>query len=592
MKKFLPYYRHLLDVKVPFALGAVAGLVYAATSGAGLPLLIKFVFPILFNEESEQATEYTEWLTQWLGEISRDELLIYTCLWIPVIFVFRAVAGFANSYLIHYCGSRVIGAIQNDLFGKLQTLPLAFFKRNRSGDLLARLMSDTQMLRQVIAQASSDLIKQPATLLFALGTVGYLAIRDRSFFIALISLLTVPICIFLIRVAGKKLTARAKTLQMRGGDLTASLSESLQSALEIKAFNLQEVQAVRFRSRIREILRLTMKVVKYRQMISPSVEVVAAGGFATALFFGVSAGMDLQGFMVLFTALFMSYEPVKKLGAIHSQFRQGEASVERIEYILHAKDSIPNPLDPVPCPMPKDGISFHHVTFAYDKRPVLRDINVRIAAGEVVALVGPSGAGKTTFAHLVPRFYDPQEGEICLDGVPLGRFLKRDLRAHIAVVPQGPTLFLGTLEENIRIGRMDASSEEVREAARKAFADGFIRDLPDGYQTEVGERGDLLSGGQRQRIAIARAFLKDAPVLIMDEATSALDTESEAMIQQALGELVKGRTTLIIAHRFSTIRIADRILVFQNGRIISDGSHADLEGMDPTYRAMMGGELR
>ncbi len=579
-------------MKGPFALGVFAGLVYAAASGVGLPLMIKLVFPVLFNEGAGEATWYTEWINRTLGEVSRNELLVYTCLWIPVIFLVRAVAGFANSYLIQYSGTRVIESIQNDLFGKLQTLPLAFFKRNRSGDLLARLMGDTQMLRQVIAQASSDLIKQPATLLFALGTVGVLAFRDRSFFIALISLMTVPICIFLIRAAGKKLTVRARALQQRGGDLTASLSESLQSALEIRAFNLQEAQTLRFRSRIREILKLTMKVVKYRQAISPSIEVVASAGFAAALYFGVRAGMDLQGFMVLFTALFMSYEPLKKLGAIHSQFQQGEASVDRIEYILHAQDSIPNPQDPVPCPVPKDGIVFHDLTFAYDERPVLRNINVTIPAGQVVALVGSSGAGKTTFAHLVPRFYDPQEGEIRLDGVPLGKFLKRDLREHIAVVPQGPTLFLGTLEENIRIGKPDANFEEVQKAAKKAFADDFIQKFPEGYQTHVGERGDLLSGGQRQRIAIARAFLKDAPILILDEATSALDTESESMIQQALGELVKGRTTLIIAHRFSTIKIADRILVFENGEIISDGSHAELEAGDPTYRAMMGSELR
>ena len=592
MKKFLPYYRHLFTVKWHFLIGVIAGLVYAAASGAGLPLMTKVVFPVLFNEGGEQSRWYLTWLTSKLGALSRNDLLIYTCLWIPAIFLVRAIAGYANAYFIQHVGMRVVESIRTDLFIKLQSLPLAFFKRNKSGDLLVRLMNDTQMLQAVIAQASSDLIKQPATLLFALGTVGVMAYQDRSFFIAVIALLTVPLCIMVIRSAGKKLTLRAKSLQEKGGDLSASLSESLQSALEIRAYNLQQPQIQRFRTKVGEIFKLGMKVVKYRQIISPSIEVVAASGFAAALYFGVRAGMTLEGFLALGMALYMSYEPIKKLGNIHSLFQQGRASVDRIEYILHSDEAILNPTNPRPCPRPEKGISFHGVTFAYNELPVLHDVNLKIPAGQVVALVGSSGAGKTTFAHLVPRFYDPQEGEIRLDGVPIRDFLKHDLRNHIAVVPQMPSLFLGTLEENIRIGKMEATRAEIEEAAKKAFAHDFISAMPEGYQTSVGERGDLLSGGQRQRIAIARAFLKDAPILILDEATSALDTESEAMIQQALAELVKGRTTLIIAHRFSTIKIADRILVFKNGRIVSDGSHEDLRNLDPTYQAMVGGELR
>ena len=592
LKRFLPYYRHLWKVKGIFAAGVIAGVVYAAASGLGLPLMTKVVFPVLFESEAAESSWYVGWLTARMGEVSRNQLLILTCLWIPAVFLLRAMASFANGYLIQYTGMHVVESIRIDLFEKLQGLPLGFFKRNPSGDLLARLMNDTEMLRQIIAQSSNDLIKQPATLLFALGYVGHMAWRDRSAFIALIALLTVPLCIIVIRTAGKKLTARAHMLQTRGGNLSASLSESLQSALEIRAYNLQESQIRSFRKRVGEILKLTMKVVKYRQSISPSIEVVAAVGFAAALFFGVKAGMTLEGFLALGMALFMSYEPIKKLGAIHSYFQQGVASVDRIEHILHAEDNIPNPAKPKPFPTSIREISFDDVTFAYDGPPVLHNVSLTIPAGQVVALVGPSGAGKSTFAQLVPRFYEARDGEVRIDGISVRDFSKHDLRAHVAVVPQTPSLFLGTLEENIRVCKQDATRAEIEAAAKKAFAHDFIIAMPQGYETPVGERGDLLSGGQRQRIAIARAFLKDAPILILDEATSALDTESEAAVQQALAELVKGRTTLIIAHRFSTIRIADRILVFREGRIVSDGSHEQLRNLDPTYQAMVGGELR
>ncbi len=592
MKQYLPYYHHLRAVKWPFLAGVIFGLVYAVASGLGLPLMTKVVFPVLFQAQSVEGKPYELWIREMLGAISRDRLLLVTCLWIPFIFLIRALSGYLNAYLIQYSGLRILELIRIDLFVKLQGLPLSFFKKNRSGDLLARLMNDTDILRQVLAQGSSDIIKQPATLLSAMGFLGYLAVKDRSVVIALIALVTVPVCVSVIRYAGKRLAVRARTLQARNGDLSATLAESLQSPLEIRAYNLENRQISHFRERIREMLVLAMKVVKYRQAISPSIEVVAAAGFAAALYSGVRNGMTLESFMTLGMALYMSYEPIKKLGNIHSLFRQGGAAVERIEFILQEPDSLLDPAIPKPLHRPQKSICFDHVTFAYDADPVLRDVDVEIPVGQVVALVGPSGAGKSTFASLIPRFYDPQAGVVRIDGMDLRNFAKKDLRNHIAVVPQMPALFAGTVAENIRIGRLDASDEEVVEAARKAHADEFIRTLQGGkgYQTQVGERGDQVSGGQRQRIAIARAFLRDAPILILDEATSALDSESETMVQQALAELVKGRTTFIIAHRFSTITIADRVLVFEGGRIVADGGHEELRAGNAIYQSMMGGQ--
>lgn len=592
LKKFLPYYRHLLPVKWVFGAGVLAGLLYALASGAGLPLMTKVVFPILFSDPSERGDSWWElWLESKLNGVERNQLLMLTCLWIPLIFLVRAVAGYANSVLINYAGLRVSEGIRTEVFAKLQSLPLSFFKANRSGDLLARLMGDTEMLRQVLAQTSSDLIKQPATLIAAVSILINQALKDEKFATAIIALASVPLCVALIRGIGKKLSRRAKQLQKKGGDLTATLAESLQSPLEIRAYNLQQRQLEVFGQKVRRMLALSMKVVRYRQAISPSIEVVAAVGFAFALYYGVRGGMSLEDFTFLGMTLYMAYEPVKKLGMIHSLFKQGEAAVERIEHILHEPNRLADPVEPVAMKEPVEGIRFDHVSFAYGSEPVLRDVDLTIRIGQVVALVGPSGAGKTTFAHLVPRFYDPQQGAILVDGEDLRNFTKKDLRNHIAVVPQMPGLFSGTIAENIRLGRLDATDEEVYAAAKKAFAHDFILNQPNGYQTEVGERGDLLSGGQRQRIAIARAFLRNAPILILDEATSALDSESEQKVQQALAELVKGRTTFIIAHRFSTIAIADRILVFQEGRIVADGTHESLRESDPIYRMMLGNQL-
>ncbi len=606
MSRFLPYYRYLRVVRWQFAFGVIAGLVYALASGLGMPLMVKVVFPIVFKDPNSVAKvpeklssfqkwlePYQIWFNEQLGHLSHDQLVFYTCLWIPAVFLVRSGASYANSYLIQYSGQRVLEDIRLDLFTKLQQLPISFFKNNKSGDLIARLMNDTAVLKQVVANASSDLIKQPATLLGALGVLAWQAYADKSTFIALIAMVSVPICILIIRSAGKKLSHRAKMLQKQGGSMTAALSETLLAPLEIRAYNLEQQQISAFRRRTNEIFRASMKVVKYRQAISPSIELVAAFGFSFALYLGVKGDMKLNDFMVLFMALFMCYEPIKKLGMIHSLFKQADASLQRIEFISKEPDSLLDPVSPKKFAPPQQAIRFENLSFAYRDEPVLNHLQVTIPIGQVVALVGPSGAGKSTFAHLIPRFYDPQTGAITFDGTDIREFTKMDLRNAIAVVPQTPTLFTGSIAQNIRVGRENATDDEVHEAARRAHAHGFILNLVggNGYETEVGERGDLLSGGQRQRIAIARAFLKDAPILILDEATSALDSESEGMVQQALAALVKGRTTFIIAHRFSTITIADRILVFEKGRIVADGDHESLRQSSPIYQSMIGNQL-
>jgi subfamily B ATP-binding cassette protein MsbA len=587
MKRLLPYFRYLGSVKWHFIVGLLSALVYAGATGAGLPLMTKVVFPVLFKNQSPESLWYQKWMAANLAQLTQDELLLLSVLWIPLIFVVRSVAGYANAYLISYCGFRVLEGLRMDIFSKLQSLPLSFYHRHKSGDLMARLTGDAEVIRQVIAQTSNDLIKQPAVMVFALGYVVYESIQKNGTFVALIALLSIPLCVLPIRILGKKLARRAKSLQANQGGVSAMLVESISSPLEIRAYNLQERQKTAFNERIRRVLKDSMKIVKGRQAISPAIEVVAAVGFSVALYFGVRNNMTQTEFLALGMALFFAYEPVKKLGNIHSQLKQAEAALDRIEVILHAEDSLPDAVAPVALLRARGEVAFSGVSFSYDEGGrVLQNVNVAISPGECVALVGPSGAGKTTFANLIPRFYDTREGRVMLDGIDIRDFSKHDLRRQIAVVPQMPVLFNDTILENIRLGRLDATDDEVVTAARSAHAHDFILALENGYNTFVGERGGALSGGQRQRIALARAFLKDAPLLILDEATSALDAESEAMVQKALRALVKGRTTFIIAHRFSTISFASRILVFDRGQIVEDGCHESLRDKDSIYRMM------
>ncbi|MGJ8697694.1 MAG: ABC transporter ATP-binding protein [Verrucomicrobiaceae bacterium] len=577
MKRYLPYLAYFRPVRWHFLGGLLAGLLYAAASGAGLPLASKVVFPLLFQREKAAEGEpsaYLKMMQDWLGNLEYNHLLLATCLWLPFIFLVRAIGGYFNTYLINYCGYRVVEGIRGKVFERIQALPVSFFQRHQTGDLLARLTGDAEILRQTVAQVSADIIKQPATLVFSLGFLGYQAYSDQGSFVVVISLLTIPICVFPIRAAGKKLARRAMELQNTAGDLSGQISEGLGAPLEIRAYNMQPTVIRQFNEKVAELIRYSMKVIKYRQMISPAVEFVAVLGLSVALYLGAGKGMTLESFLAIGIALYMSYDPIKKLGAVHSLIQQGKAALGRIEVILDADDELlEKPDAKVPETFQGD-VDFEGVSFSYGEEKVLKDLSVSVKAGECVALIGPSGSGKSTFASLIPRFYEVGEGAVKVSGLDVRDWKKRELREAIAVVPQTAVLFSGTIRENILLGRPGASEEEVYEAARKAYAHEFILEQDGGYEQRVSEKGTSLSGGQRQRIALARAFLKDAPILLLDEATSALDNESEAKIQEALSELVKDRTTLLIAHRLSTTRIADRVLEFDRGEIISDRAEA------------------
>ena len=571
MRRLRPYFKYLRTVRGPLIIAILSGLIYGASSGA-LPLLVKFVFPRIFQHAGPPLP------------LSRVALFA-AC--IPLIFFVRAVSGYLNSYFTQLSGVHILESLRLDYFRKLQVLPLSFVQGKATGDLISRGLADTQQLQFTLTLLANDGIKQPATLVFSLVAIIVLAVTSQGAWLAVVCLAAVPLTVFPVRFVGRKVIKRAAQMQSQLGSVTSQFSENLSAAREVRAFGLEEHETNRFAAACRALITSQMKIVKYAQALTPAIEVISAAGIAVTLVYAYGSGLTLETFVALITALYGSYEPIKKIGALNNELKRGTASLDRLEVVLHEPVTIANPAQPVTVGRLRGDVAFEGVSFAYKvNEPVLRGVTAAIPAGTVCALVGPSGAGKSTFANLVPRFYETTSGRVTVDGHDIRSLRLADLRRNIAVVSQDPVLFNDTIYANLLLGRADATRAEVEQAARDAFAHDFIQKLPQGYDTMVGERGALVSGGQKQRIALARAFLRNAPLLILDEATSALDSDSEAAIQAALKKLVVGKTVFIIAHRFSTIRDATKILVFDHGQIAATGTHAELYAGSALYKSL------
>jgi subfamily B ATP-binding cassette protein MsbA len=572
LERFKPYLPYLKPVRGTLAFAIFCGIVYSAATGAGLPLMTRYILPKVFSGSA------TRLLPSEIFAIA---------LWLPVVFTFRGVAGYLNSYFIQVAGVRILEAIRLDYFRKLQVLPMAFLQQQTTGDLISRGMSDTNQLQNTLTTVANDGTKQPGTLIFALGAVVYITAQQKGIAIMLASIAVVPLCVFPVRYIGKKLVRRAYQMQTQMGTVTNSLSENLGAAKEVRAFGLEERQAQGFAKETHALITYQLKAAKYAQALTPAIEIISAVAISVVFFYAYQGHVTLDAFVPIMMAVYISYDPIKKLGAINNELKRGEAALNRLEVVFNEPVTIKDPENPVEFGRAKGDIRFRDVSFAYKtEEPVLKGVEVEIPRGTVCALVGPSGAGKTTFANLVPRFFDVAEGKVTIDGTDIRDLRLADLRRNIAIVSQDPVLFNDTVYNNLLLGRLDATPEEVRAAAKDAHADEFISGFPMGYDTVVGERGARLSGGQKQRLAVARAFLRNAPILILDEATSALDSQSEQMIQDALRKLVVGKTVLIIAHRFSTIRDASLILVFDQGSIVARGDHARLYADSDLYRSL------
>ena len=494
---------------------------------------------------------------------------------ILAIYFVKGVCTYGQAVLMNYIGQRIVMDLRNDLYNHIHRQSLAFFHKNPTGMLMSRITNDVTLIQSAVSEALTSLLKDSFSLI---GLVFVIFYRDWK--LAIIAAFVFPLTIYPIAKFGEKLRKVATGTQVTLGSLSNLLQETISGIRIVKAFGMEPYEGKRFGRENEELFRLFMKSASIRAVSGPFMEFLGGLGIAAIVFYGgyqVIQGTSTPGtFFSFLTALIMLYEPVKRLTNVNNTIQQGIAGATRVFEILDMEPDIANADGAIPLPPVQGEIRLENVSFRYEAAPVLKNINLAIRPGEIVAFVGSSGAGKTTLANLIPRFYDITEGRILLDGLDIRAVTRESLRAQIAMVTQQTILFNDTVRNNIAYGDIEKDDDAVIEAARAANAHHFIEQLPEGYDTMIGEQGVRLSGGERQRLTIARAILRDAPVLILDEATSSLDTESEREVQVAIDNLMRGRTTLVIAHRLSTIQNSDRICVLAGGRIVEEGTHEEL----------------
>jgi subfamily B ATP-binding cassette protein MsbA len=563
----------LLTEARPYYPRLVIALVLGIIAGVG-PLALTKAFPLVIDGVIENPRHP-------IG------LLAWVIAGVFVVNLISSLATYGQSYLTAWSGQRLIATLRVRLFERTMRMPMDEFDKWRPGEFIARFNNDLTLMTDALSVALPQFFVAVVTLVGSVATMLYV-----DWLLSLFLFVFAPVVNFVVAFFTRMISTSTKRAQERIADLSANLTEVLQGQRIVKAFGREAYEVERFERSNDDYFGAFMKVLQLGQTQTPIVSMIVTIALLAIMAFSVReaiVGRMTSGQVFQFwTLVVLAINPLNRLAAFIGDISKGLVGASRVFEIL----DLPVEIDDAPgglAPARIDGeLRFEHVNFAYsrDGAAVLLDLNATAEAGEIVALVGPSGAGKTTIVNLVPRFYEPQSGRITLDGVDLREYRLDALRRSIAIVPQEPLLFSGTVAENIRYGRLDATQEEVEAAAREANAEEFVLDLPLGYATPVGERGLRLSGGQRQRISIARAVLRDPRILILDEATSALDSHSERLIEAALDRLLPGRTTLIVAHRLSTIRRANKILYIEAGRVLEVGSHEDLISQGGAYAAL------
>jgi ATP-binding cassette subfamily B protein len=546
---------------------ALAVLLIAAAASLSLPVAIRLVIDEGFSRDSASAV---------------DRYFIALFALAAVLAMFSA----ARFYLVSWLGERVVADVRNAVYRHVITLSPTFFEVTRSGEVLSRLTTDTTLVQSIAGVNLSITLRSAVTLSGGLIMLAVTSPRLTGIILLLIPLVLVPVLVF-----GRRVRRLTRTTQDRIAEASGIAGETLNAIQTVQAFTLESYQTERFGAAVSSSFKAAIERIRAQAQLTALAILVIFGAVVFVLWLGAQA--VIEGSMTpgelgqfLLYAILVSGSAAS-LSEMWSEIQRAGGAIERIVELLQVTADVKPPPNPLPLPEPARGeVEFAHVHFNYPSRPnepALADLSFRVQAGETVALVGPSGAGKSTVFQLLLRFYDPGEGRILLDGIDVAAARPEDVRRRVGIVPQETVVFADTVLENIRQGRPDASDAAAKDAARAAGVEAFVGTLPDGYSTFIGERGTRLSGGQRQRIAIARAILKNPPLMLLDEATSSLDAESEQLVQRALDDLMRGRTTIIIAHRLATVLKADRITVMDSGRIIATGTHDDLRESNPLY---------
>lgn len=542
-----------------------------------IPRMIVAIFCIIM---AASANLYVPWiLRDVIDEVLTTKnmsLLNTIAIGIVIVFFLRGIFFYGQTYLMSYIGQKVIIDLREAVYRHLQRLSLSYYEKRQTGKIMSYITNDVAAVQSALVESMIEMVTEGMTLIGSLGVMFYLHWK-----LSLLTLITLPLVGQAINVFGKKLRTSSTAVQERAADITSVLQETISSVRIIKSFAREDYEIARFTKENTHNFRAQMKNSQIMATLTPVIEFLAAIGVTMIIWYGgreVINNSLTAGSLIAFLVYAVNLSnPIKRLSRVYGNIQRALAAAARVFEVLDTKPEIEDMPGAIPLPKINGHVALNNLTFEYKiGEPALRHVDLSVNPGQVVAIVGPSGAGKTTIANMIPRFYDPTEGNITVDGIDIKTVTLRSLREQIGIVPQETILFNGSVYDNILYGNLNASREEVVGAAKAANAHNFIIEMPEGYETQIGERGSKLSGGQRQRISIARAILKNPRVLILDEATSALDTESEKLVQEAVDKLMIGRTSFVIAHRLSTVQRADLIVVMEKGRIAEKGTHAEL----------------
>jgi subfamily B ATP-binding cassette protein MsbA len=597
----LAFIQKLLAIARPYRLRLVLGIIMGICSGLCEPLLIPLITLIADTLFASGGDSKADLLLNQLPSFLRDMIpeikmslsatshsspaaVIMLVFLIPLLMFLRGLFEYLNAYFMQWAAVRAVTDLRTKLFAHLIAQPVSFYREAKTGDLISRIVTDTTTVQTTLNQSITSLVRDPASIIGILSVLFWTNPKWTA-----MALLIFPVSILPVALFARKVRKSSREIQNQLSETSNVMHESFSGVRVVKAYGLEGEMENQFLATTSRYITNFMRLVRAKEMPGPLLELIASFGIATFfLYIGLFANPkptagEFLGFII---GIYSLYKPVKNLTKINIQLHQAQAASERVFEMLAVKNTMPEPAQPKPLKAAGAEIHFDKIQFAYGDKPVLRSIDLVIKPGQLVALVGSSGSGKTTLSNLLLRFDDPQSGAVRIGGVDIREFSTAALRSQIAVVTQDNILFNETIRRNIELGRQGASEAEIIAAAKHAHAHEFILAKPQGYDTVVGEKGVSLSGGQKQRLAIARAVVRNAPILILDEATSALDTESERAVQSALDELMRGRTTLCIAHRLSTILHADVIVVLEQGRIVEMGRHEELVKRGGLYQKL------